>query len=162
MKERIEYWPLTKIKPYPKNPRINGDAVVLVANSIKEFGFRSPIVADKAGVIVAGHTRLNAAKKLGLKEAPVIVANDLSDEQVKALRLADNKTAEAADWDLDLLDQEISDIADIDVFPTQVGVIPARLEQHLVNRGIPHVCGGNPFFMLLLFFVLCILPHMRG
>jgi DNA modification methylase len=114
-KEKIEYWPLAEIKPYPKNPRINDDAVAYVANSIKEFGFRSPIVVDKAGVIIAGHTRLKAAKKLGLKEAPVIVADDLSDEQVKALRLADNKTAEAAEWDLNLLDQEISEIADIDM-----------------------------------------------
>ena len=118
MQEKIEYWPLAKIKPYPNNPRINSDAVKLVANSIKEFGFRSPIIVDNAGVIIAGHTRLKAAKNLGLKEAPVIVANDLSDEQVKALRLADNKTSEAAEWDLDLLDQELSElseIADIDM-----------------------------------------------
>lgn len=115
MQEKIEYWPLAKIKPYPSNPRINAEAVAFVANSIKEFGFRNPIVVDNAGVIIAGHTRLKAAKKLGLKEAPVIVADDLSDEQVKALRLADNKTAEAAEWDLNLLDQEISEIADIDM-----------------------------------------------
>lgn len=115
MQEKIEYWPLAKIKPYPNNPRVNDGAVAFVANSIKEFGFRSPIVVDNAGVIIAGHTRLKAAKKLGLKEAPVIVADDLSDEQVKALRLADNKTAEAAEWDLNLLDQEISEIADIDM-----------------------------------------------
>lgn len=115
MKEKIEYWPMAKIKPYPKNPRVNDDAVAFVANSIKEFGFRSPIVVDNAGVIIAGHTRLKAAKKLGLKEAPVIVASDLSDEQVKALRLADNKTAEMAEWDLDLLNQEISEIADINM-----------------------------------------------
>ena len=115
MQEKIEYWPLAKIKPYPRNPRINDEAAAFVANSIKEFGFRNPIVVDNAGVIIAGHTRLKAAKKLGLKEAPVIVADDLSDEQVKALRLADNKTAEAAEWDLNLLDQEISEIADIDM-----------------------------------------------
>lgn len=115
MQEKIEYWPLAKIKPYPNNPRVNDGAVAFVANSIKEFGFRNPIVVDNAGVIIAGHTRLKAAKKLGLKEAPVIVADDLSDEQVKALRLADNKTAETAEWDLNLLDQEISEIADIDM-----------------------------------------------
>lgn len=115
MQEKIEYWPLAKIKPYPGNPRINAEAAAFVANSIKEFGFRNPIVVDNAGVIIAGHTRLKAAKKLGLKEAPVIVADDLSDEQVKALRLADNKTAEAAEWDLNLLDQEISEITDIDM-----------------------------------------------
>lgn len=113
MQEKIEYWPLAKIKPYPSNPRINAEAVAFVANSIKEFGFRNPIIVDNAGVIIAGHTRLKAAKKLGLKEAPVIVADDLSDEQVKALRLADNKTAEAAEWDLNLLDQEISEISEI-------------------------------------------------
>lgn len=114
-KEKIEYWALANIKPYPKNPRINDDAVDFVANSIKEFGFRSPIVVDKDGVVIAGHTRLKAAKKLGLKDAPVIVASDLSDEQVRALRLADNKTAEVSEWDLDLLDQEIAEIADLDM-----------------------------------------------
>lgn len=127
MQERIEYWPLAKIKPYPNNPRLNDEAATFVANSIRDFGFRSPIVVDKDGVVIAGHTRLKAAKKLGLKEAPVIVASDLSNEQVKALRLADNKTAEMAEWDLDLLEQEISEIAEIDMsdFGFELGEEPS-------------------------------------
>lgn len=127
MQERIEYWPLAKIKPYPNNPRLNAEAATFVANSIRDFGFRSPIVVDKDGVVIAGHTRLKAAKKLGLKDAPVIVASDLSDDQVKALRLADNKTAEMAEWDLDLLEQEISEIAEIDMsdFGFELGEEPS-------------------------------------
>ena len=103
------------LKPYEKNPRKNDGAVDYVANSIKEFGFKVPIVVDKDNVIVAGHTRYKAAKKLGLKEVPVIVANDLTEEQVKAFRLADNKVGEFADWDIDLLGEELSDILDIDM-----------------------------------------------
>lgn len=103
------------LKPYEKNPRKNDGAVEYVANSIKEFGFKVPIVVDKDNVIVAGHTRYKAAKKLGLKEVPAIVADDLTDEQVKAFRLADNKVAEQAEWDIDLLGEELSDILDIDM-----------------------------------------------
>ncbi len=79
------------IKPYEKNPRKNDDAVEYVANSIKEFGSKVPIVIDKQNVIVAGHTRYKASKQLGLKEVPCIVADDLTDEQIKAYRLADQK-----------------------------------------------------------------------
>lgn len=106
---------LDQIRPYEKNPRKNDDAVDKVAESIREFGFRQPIVVDKAGVIIAGHTRYRAAKKLGLQDVPVVVAADLSDEQVKAYRLADNKTAEFSGWDFDLLDQELFEINDIDM-----------------------------------------------
>lgn len=87
---------LLDIKPYEKNPRKNDEAVKYVAESIKEFGFKVPIVVDKDMTIVAGHTRYKAAKKLGLNEVPVIVADDLTDEQIKAFRLADNKTGEKA------------------------------------------------------------------
>lgn len=103
------------IKPYANNPRKNENAVEPVANSIREFGFRQPIVVDADNTIIAGHTRLEAAKQLGLAEVPVIVADDLTREQVKAYRLADNKTGELADWDLDRLDIELGDIADIDM-----------------------------------------------
>lgn len=103
------------IKPYANNPRINENAIEPVANSIREFGFRQPIVVDADNTIIAGHTRLEAAKQLGLAEVPVIVADDLTREQVKAYRLADNKTGELADWDLDRLDIELGDIADIDM-----------------------------------------------
>ena len=96
--------------PYSKNPRKNDRAVDKVASSIREFGFKVPIVIDKNGVIVAGHTRMKAAKKLGMKEVPCIVADDLTDDQIKAFRLADNKTAEFAEWDIDLMTAELEEI----------------------------------------------------
>lgn len=101
--------------PYDKNPRKNNDAVKYVAESIKQFGFKVPIIIDKNNVIVAGHTRYKAAKKLGLNEVPCIIADDLTDEQIKAFRLADNKVAEKAEWDFDLLGSELDEILDIDM-----------------------------------------------
>ena len=101
--------------PYEKNPRKNKDAVQYVANSIKEFGFKVPVVIDKNNVIVCGHTRALAGKQLGLKEIPCIVADDLTDEQIKAFRLADNKVGEIAEWDIDLLNDELDGILDIDM-----------------------------------------------
>lgn len=101
--------------PYKDNPRQNDDAVEYVAQSIKEFGFKVPIIIDKNNVIVAGHTRLKASKKLGLKEVPCIIANDLTDEQIKAFRLADNKVSEQASWDDLLLNNELNDIINIDM-----------------------------------------------
>ena len=103
------------IIPYEKNPRKNDEAVKYVAESIKQFGFKVPIVIDKNNVIVAGHTRYKASKKLGLKEVPCIVADDLTEEQIKAYRLADNKVAEQAEWDIDLLGEELDGILDIDM-----------------------------------------------
>lgn len=111
----IENRKITDIKPYEKNPRKNDSSVEYVANSIHEFGFKVPIVIDKYGVIVAGHTRYKAAKKLGLKEVPCIIADDLTEEQIKAYRLADNKVAEKSEWDFDLLGEELDDIINIDM-----------------------------------------------
>lgn len=99
---------LNELIPYENNPRKNDDAVEQVANSIKEFGFKVPIVIDKNNVIVAGHTRLKAAKMLGLETVPCIVAVDLTEEQIKAFRLVDNKVAELADWDFDKLEAELA------------------------------------------------------
>lgn len=104
--------PIESITPYERNPRKNDDAVKYVANSISQFGFKVPIVIDKDGVIVAGHTRYKAAKELGLKTVPCIVADDLTPEQVKAFRIADNKTADQAAWDMDVLGDELKDILD--------------------------------------------------
>ena len=101
---------LSDLKPYERNPRNNKEAVDYVANSIREFGFKNPIIVDKNNVIVAGHTRYLACKKLGIKEVPCVIADDLTDEQIKAFRLADNKVAEIATWDLDLLDEELNDL----------------------------------------------------
>ena len=106
---------LSELKPYENNPRKNDEAVEYVANSIKEFGFKVPIVIDKDGVIVAGHTRYKAAKQLKLKTVPCIIADDLNEEQIKAFRLADNKTGELAVWDFPLLDIELAEIETIDM-----------------------------------------------
>ena len=103
--------PWSEIKPYDRNPRKNDDAVDAVANSIREFGFKQPIVVDKDLVIIAGHTRWKAAARLKLKEVPVIIAEDLSEEQANAYRIADNSTGELAEWDLDLLSTELQDIS---------------------------------------------------
>lgn len=111
----IVYRQLETISPYEKNPRKNDDAVEYVANSIREFGFKVPIVIDKDGVIVAGHTRYKAAKKLNMDKVPCIVADDLTDEQIKAFRLADNKTAEKATWDFDLLAEELDSLFEFDM-----------------------------------------------
>lgn len=107
--------PVKDLTPYERNPRKNDGAVEYVAASIKEFGFRVPLVIDKDNVIVAGHTRYKAAKRLRIKEVPCIVADDLTDEQVKAYRLADNKVAEFATWDTGLLDGELAGILDFDM-----------------------------------------------
>ncbi|GJQ27728.1 MAG: methyltransferase [Phycisphaerae bacterium] len=108
----IELRPLAAIKPYEKNPRINDAAVDAVAESIRRFGFRQPIVVDADGVIVCGHTRYRAAQKLGLAEVPVHVATDLTPEQIRAYRIADNKTAELAEWNLELLPIELAELKD--------------------------------------------------
>lgn len=101
---------ISELKPYENNPRFNDKAVDAVAASIKEFGFKVPIVIDKDNVIIAGHTRLKAAQKLGMTEVPVIIADDLTEEQVKAFRLADNKVSELADWDFSKLEEELKNI----------------------------------------------------
>ena len=106
----IIYKQVSDLHPYERNPRKNKDAVKSVAASIQAFGFKVPIVIDANGVIVTGHTRLLAAKQLGLKEVPCVVADDLTEDQIKAFRLADNRVAEMATWDQDLLPMELADI----------------------------------------------------
>lgn len=110
---KIEYINIAKLIPYINNPRINDNAVDKVAASIKEFGFKNPIIIDNENVIVAGHTRMLASRKLGLKEVPVIKADDLSEKQIKAFRIADNKTSEFAEWDMELLEIELEGLDDI-------------------------------------------------
>lgn len=109
-KLKIVYKKISDLTPYENNPRLNDGAVDAVAKSIEEFGFKVPIVIDKDGVIVAGHTRLKAAKQLQINEVPCIIADDLSDEELKAFRLADNKVSELAGWDFDKLDAELKNI----------------------------------------------------
>ena len=111
-KLKVVYKKLDEIKPYEKNPRKNDEAVQYVKNSIEKFGFKNPIIVDGAGVIVAGHTRYKAAQELGMKEVPTISADDLTEEQIKAFRIADNKTAERAAWDNELLKEELTGLFD--------------------------------------------------
>lgn len=103
---------LDEIIPYENNPRFNDNAVEYVANSIREFGFRQPIVVDKDMVIIAGHTRLKAAYKLGLETAPVVIAEDMTEEQVRAYRIADNRVSDFSIWDTKTLLDELSEISD--------------------------------------------------
>lgn len=112
---KIEYLSTDELIPYANNPRNNDEAVDYVANSIREFGFKVPIVIDKDKNIVAGHTRLKAAKKLGIKEVPCIIADDLTEQQIDAFRLADNKVSEIASWNFDKLEMELESITDIDM-----------------------------------------------
>jgi len=107
---KVELRPLAEIKPYEKNPRLNDDAVEAVMNSIRAFGWRQPIVVDGDGVIVCGHTRWKAAQRLGLEKVPVHVATDLSPEKVRAYRIADNKSAELAEWNMELLPIEMAEL----------------------------------------------------
>jgi len=110
----VELRPIDAIRPYEANPRVNDQAVDAVATSLREFGFRQPIVVDGDSVIIVGHTRWKAARKLGLAKVPVHVATDLSPEQIKAYRIADNQTATLAEWDFDLLPIELKDLQGAD------------------------------------------------
>ena len=108
--------------PYINNPRNNENAVDKVASSISEFGFKNPIFVDKNNIVVNGHTRLLASKKLGLKEVPVIVIDDLTDTQIKAFRIADNKVAEYSKWDYDLLNIELEQLEELDFSMSDFGI----------------------------------------
>lgn len=112
---QIEYIDIDKITPYDKNPRKNDGAVEYVKNSISQFGFKVPIVVDKNNVIVCGHTRYKAAKQLKLESVPCVMADDLTEEQITAYRLADNKVAEFSEWDYELLDEELEKLLDFDM-----------------------------------------------
>jgi len=109
----IEYLPIEAIHPYENNPRRNEKAVDAVANSIREFGFKNPIIVDSNNVIISGHTRRLAALKLGLDKVPVYRATDMTEAQVKAFRLADNRVSELAEWDMKKLKDEIAAIKTI-------------------------------------------------
>ena len=107
--------PTAEILPYENNPRFNDNAVEPVAKSISEFGFKVPIVIDSSGVIICGHTRLKAAQHLGLEKVPCVIADDLSEEQIKAFRIIDNKTSELATWAVDDLNAELATLTDFDM-----------------------------------------------
>ena len=122
---------LEELRPYENNPRYNDDAVQYVANSIKEFGFKVPIIIDKNGVIVAGHTRYKASLELGLEEVPTIVADDLTEEQVKAFRLADNKVSEKSSWNFELLEEELENL---DINMEDFGFENIDIEENEIER----------------------------
>ena len=131
----IQQVKLSDIKPYPKNPRKNDESVDAVASSIRDFGFRAPIIVDKDGVIIAGHTRYKAAKRLKLDTVPVIYASDLTPEQVQAYRIADNSAGSNSTWDLDLLQEIMTEIGssyDMGTYGLDIGRVyietPAVLE----------------------------------
>ena len=126
-----------EIKPYEKNPRKNDNAVDAVASSISQFGFKNPIVIDGNNVIICGHTRYKAAKKLGLDVVPCVVADDLTDEQIKAYRLADNKVSELAEWDIDLLSEELDGIFDIDMSDFGFDLSEEEEETEIIEDEIP-------------------------
>lgn len=120
---------LSELKPYENNPRINDSAVPFVANSIKDFGFKVPIIIDKDGVIVAGHTRFKAAMSLQLEKVPCIVADDLTPKQIAAFRLADNKVGEIADWDMEALQAELATLNDFDMSDFGFGDMDFPMEE---------------------------------
>lgn len=112
---RIEEMQVDSLREYENNPRNNDNAVAAVAASIKEFGFKVPIVIDDDNVIIAGHTRLKAAKMLGMQTVPCVIADDLTEEQIRAFRLADNKVGELAGWDFDKLNAELEELSAMDM-----------------------------------------------
>lgn len=141
---------LDELQPYENNPRKNDNAVPYVAESIKRYGFKVPIVIDKNGVIVAGHTRYLASIELGLDTVPCIVADDLNEEQVKEFRLVDNKTAEYASWDLPMLEIELEDIdfGDFDFGFEQIEEIPQAEEDDYTAENVETRCKLGDLWQL--------------
>ena len=129
---------INQIKPYAKNAKLHPDEQIgRIANSIREFGFKQPLVIDKNNVLVIGHGRYAAAKRLGYDTVPCLMADDLTEEQIKALRLADNKTNES-DWDIDFLNIELDDITDIDMsqFGFDLDIMPED-DPEIIEDDIP-------------------------
>ena len=147
--------PISEVRPYDKNPRKNEKAVKYVKESIRQFGFKVPIVIDSNRVIVCGHTRLLAAKSLGMTEVPCIMADDLTDDQIKAFRLADNKVGEFAEWDMDLLGDEldaIADASDIDMGDFGFDISETEEEKEIVEDEVPEevepICKNGDVWQL--------------
>ena len=135
----IEEWSVERLTPYENNPRINDGAVSAVRASIEEFGWRQPIVVDGEGVIIAGHTRYKAALEMGLEVVPVTVARDMTPEQVRAYRLADNRTHDLSEWSLPMLDAVLAEIEGIDMsafgFDLDVEALDLGTEDERPERG---------------------------
>lgn len=137
---KIENIPLSELVPYARNPRNNKDAVNSVAASIREFGFKQPIVVDENKTIVAGHTRALAAEKLGIDAVPCVVASDLTEDQIRAYRIIDNKSAEVAEWDSELLQIELDSIEmDLEQFELDFKITAPQI---LDNEPLPPIGEG--------------------
>jgi hypothetical protein len=135
---KIDIWPISRPQPYPRNARKIGDlAIDKVARSITEFGWRQPIVVDTENVVIVGHVRLMAAKKLGLKEVPVHVAENLSPEQVKAYRLMDNRSQDETQWDYELLGQELLHLKELEIDLGLTGFDPFEIDPILAAEWAP-------------------------
>lgn len=128
MNQQVVYQDISQIHPYENNPRNNEAAIEPVAQSIKRFGFRVPILIDGKGTIIAGHTRYEAAKRLGMDKVPCIQVDDLTDEQIRAYRIADNKVAEASSWNDDVLRAEMDALKALDVDLTDTGFSEVELD----------------------------------
>ena len=140
-KLEIAYFKVEDLIPYDKNPRKNERAIPFVKASIEKFGFKIPLVIDENKVVVCGHTRLKAAKELGLEEVPCIMASDLTPEQVRAFRIADNKVSEIADWDFDLLDAEMAELPEFDF--GDFGFVSFDGGEGGVGSGLPPELAGK-------------------
>ena len=139
----IKYFKTSELTPYLNNPRKNEKAVDIVAKSIKEFGFLVPIVLDKDKVIVTGHTRLKAAIKLGINEVPTIIADNLTEEQIRAFRIMDNKAQEYAGWDFESLKNELEDLKDLNFDLSLTGFTEANLNR-IIEKTPEREDGGKP------------------
>lgn len=149
---KIEYIELTKIKPYENNPRKNDKAVKPLMESIKEFGFSFPITIDKNGVIISGHTRYKAAKKLKLKTIPCVRREDLTQEQETALRLVDNQIASISEWDYPLREEEFAKVGDIDLSCLGFDINASTyIDELLQTEFAPQNRDTSEFEMTLLF-----------
>ena len=135
----IIYKKTSELIPYINNPRKNDKAVDAVASSIKNFGFKVPIIIDSQGEIIAGHTRLKAAKKLDIKEVPCLIADDLTPAQIKAFRIADNKVSEFAEWDMDLLKIEIQDLEEFTGFELEELNMMFEEEKEIIEDEVPEI-----------------------
>ena len=136
----VKQLPIKDITPYANNPRKHDRSLPKVKASIKEFGFKQPIVVDKENVIIVGHTRYQASLDLGLKKVPVVVASDLTNAQVKAYRIADNKVAQDSEWDIDLLKLELGEIDKSNIAVDITGFSKAEIES--LNLDTVNVTGG--------------------
>jgi len=144
--DQIETWDINRLIPYARNPRKNDHAVDRIASAIREFGFRVPIIAKSDNTVVDGHLRIKAAQKLGMETVPVLVADDLTDAQVKAFRLSVNKMAEIADWDDELLALELQELQELDFDIDLIGFDVDELEALINNvdeAELPELADGD-------------------